>query len=144
MTSTPRLDRFAAMNSEWRSAIPAKLRKEDPTLLIELLKLGWDDGGVSQTNLRKHLHINQPRLSKLIQKLEDVGWVTLARSEKDGRVALVTATRDAKNRLESLNKELVATTASKKAVRKHVATGEEEHPTPEQGVPGVFDFNGYY
>ena len=101
-------DLFVQMSSIWRAGLPNTIVKEDPTTLIRILRLGMAEGGMSQSDLKRELGINQPRLSKLTSKLVDAGWAAVERPKADGRVRLVTTTKAAQDRLASLEKSLAA------------------------------------
>jgi DNA-binding MarR family transcriptional regulator len=68
-----------------------------------------------------------------MQKLEDVGWAMLTRSENDGRVVLLMTTPNAKSRLTSLDKELQGCRPSTKTA--------QEHTTVEEAEQGSFDLD---
>lgn len=104
---------FVEMSSLFRSGLPPSLIREDPTLLVRLLRLGLREGGITQSDMERHLRINQPRLSKLIKKLVAVRWIKIYESEADGRLRLVTTTGLARSRLDSLEGDLAALLSSK-------------------------------
>ena len=76
---------FQQMWLEWKSALPETLLNESPITLIRLLELGGNGSGLSQSVAQRELGIKQSRLSKLMGKLLDHGWITVARSTDDAR-----------------------------------------------------------
>ena len=129
------IDQFLAMWTMWRSVVPPALRKEDAELLIRILQRGLSEDGISQSQLRSDLGINQPRLSKLIRKLVRLGWMSVSTCEDDGRMVLLTTTPEAKQRLMSFEKSLESLSGSKpqkKIVRKQSA---------DQQYATTFDFS---
>lgn len=99
---------FVTMWSRWWSRVPASLAREDPGMLTHLLELGLRPGGISQSDVQRELGINQPRLSKLMRKLLDEGWIRVKKSESDSRVKLMTTTATAKDRVAKIKVDLAA------------------------------------
>jgi DNA-binding MarR family transcriptional regulator len=97
---------FREMWREWRSKIPERLANEDPETLIRLLELCDNDSGVFQSEVKRELGVNQPKLSKLTRKLVDQAWITVKKSEKDGRVTPMKTTRIAQKWLSNLQERL--------------------------------------
>ena len=52
----------------------------------------WENDGVSVRSLGEKLHLDSGTLTPLLKKLENIGYVTRNRSEKDERVVLVSLT----------------------------------------------------
>ena len=109
---------FVQMWLKWRSALPATLVREDPLILIRLSQLCQRGEGVSQSELKRELGINQPRLSKLMKKLEREQWITIRGSEADERLRLMTTTTMARDRMASLEADLRALLSAKSAIQK--------------------------
>jgi DNA-binding MarR family transcriptional regulator len=114
-------DLFVAMSSKWKSRVPAILASQEPSLLARLLNASSGAKGIAQSELRQKLRINQPRLSKLMQKLVEAGWIEVKRSKADSREQLATATAAGRDAMANLKSDLAA------LVR---ASGAE--PTPSQ------------
>jgi MarR family len=134
-------DIFVAMRSTWWSHVPIALAREEPGMLSRLLGLGSRAGGISQSELRRELGINQPRLSKLIKKLHDERWIRVKQSETDSRVKLMTTTATARDTIASLRTELAALLAAKTS---RLATSRRRKPLPGRKgirpVPGQVSF----
>jgi len=103
---------FLKMWVEWRSKIPKRLANEDPDMLIRLLELGGKDSGVLQSEAKRELGVNQPRLSKLMKKLLLEGWIKIEKSKVDGRRRPMKTTRKAEEYLSSLKEGLTGLQAS--------------------------------
>ena len=52
----------------------------------------WENDGISVSDLGGKLHLDSGTLTPLLKKLENIGYVTRNRSEKDERVVLVSLT----------------------------------------------------
>jgi DNA-binding MarR family transcriptional regulator len=109
------LDLFVSMWSTWLSRIPSGLSRQEPTVLTRLLALGLREQGISQSDLRRELGMNQPRLSKLMQKLLGAGWIRIRTSKTDSRVKLMTTTAAARDRIAVLKADLAALLPAKGA-----------------------------
>ena len=96
--------------SVWWSKVPDRLARQESSLVVRLLTLGLRQGGISQSEVKQELGIAQPRLSKLMDKLEKkkVGWIQVERSKKDRRVWLMTTTAAAQDRMAVLKADLAA------------------------------------
>lgn len=97
---------FVKMWSAWKSKLPKSLVNEDPDLLIRLLELCSRDAGVQQAEAQREIGVRQPRLSKLMKKLLNEKWITVGKSEKDGRVTPMKATKAAQKWLSDLQERL--------------------------------------
>jgi DNA-binding MarR family transcriptional regulator len=124
------------MWKEWSSELPERLANEDPGTLIRLLELCDNDSGVSQAEAKRELGCNQPRLSKLMKKLRNERWITVKKSEKDGRVTPMKATRTAQKWLSSLQERLSGSLDSPLPHRKRIS---RRAPTPKGETYSMFD-----
>src|SRR6266550_3278758 len=95
-------DAFVRIWSVWWSGVPTRLARQESSLVVRLLTLGLGEGGVSQSGLKRQLGIAQPRLSKLMWKLEKVGWIQVKASKTDRRIRLITTTVKAQDRMAPL------------------------------------------
>lgn len=93
--------------------MPANFVHENPSVLIRLLQLGVQDYAFSQTDLLIELQINQSRLSKLMHRLKKDGWVSIHKSDGDGRKQYITTTAEGKALLSSLESALTGVGKSK-------------------------------
>lgn len=118
------------MFSRWSSALPPNLSGEDPNVLIPLLGFAMSEEGISQSDLRRKIGINQPRLSKLLKKLVKQRWIRVKKSESDGRVMLVTTAAIARDLLGSLETELAALQPTRPSTS---VRGKWVRPVPGQG-----------
>ena len=89
------VDLYVALRATWLTHIPDLLAKEDPELLMELLKHAEPSAGISQAEMRKALRINQPRMSKLKDKLVAARWVKVWRPASNPRLLLMCSTSEA-------------------------------------------------
>ena len=121
---------FVKMWAEWKSKLPKSLANEDPDMLIHLLELSSNDSGVSQSEAQRELGVRQPRLSKLMKKLLNEKWINVAKSEKDGRVTPMKATRAARKWLSGLQERLTGLGAAPKP---GVLRSSTKTPKPEMG-----------
>ena len=101
-------DAFVRIWSIWWSGAPDSLKRQEPSVVVRLLTLGLREGGISQANLQRELQINQPRLSKLTDKLRKAGWIKVKTSAADRRIRLTATTVKAQERLSALKAELAA------------------------------------
>jgi DNA-binding MarR family transcriptional regulator len=85
-------DQFVAKWQTWTTQIPPVLARQAPGLITRLLDLASREGGIFQSELRRELKINQPRLSKLVRKLRKLRWVSVKKSKTDTRFSIVTTT----------------------------------------------------
>jgi DNA-binding MarR family transcriptional regulator len=137
------LDILVAMRATWWSHVPVALAREEPGMLTRLLDLGLRARGISQSELRRELGINQPRLSKLMKKLLDERWIRVKQSETDSRVKLMTTTPTARDRIASLRTDLGSLLAAKAA---RLTTSGRRKPSASPGrkrikpVPGQQPF----
>jgi DNA-binding MarR family transcriptional regulator len=115
---------------KWRSELPPALVKEDPRLLIRLLQLGSLDAGVSQSGVQRELAVNQPRLSKLMRKLIREEWISVEKSETDGRLATMRTTQAAQDWLATLEEGFTESLAASElgSARSHK---KSRSPKPE-------------
>ena len=101
-------DAFVRVWFEWWSGAPDRLARQESSLVVRLLTLGLQEGGIQQSELKRQLGIAQPRLSKLMEKLgkKKAGWIQVKRSETDRRVWLMTTTTAGEARLAALKADL--------------------------------------
>lgn len=100
------LDVFLSMSSIWRELVPPALDQESPRTLTRILELGLDTPGISHSTMRSHLGLTQPEMSRMAEKLLEVGWVQVERWETDRRTKLITTTAAGRSLLSSLKTEL--------------------------------------
>ena len=141
---------FVRVWSGWWSRVPDRLARQESSLVVRLLTLGLQEGGISQAELKRELRIAQPRLSKLMVKLEKVGWIQMKASKTDRRIKLMTTTVKARGRVNALKQDLAILLQ---------AQGARQTPTPvpppkpppfrrgnvirqQPGQTGFFDENG--
>ena len=79
---------------------------QESSLVLRLVTLGLQEGGISQSELKLQLGIAQPRLSKLMRKLIKVGWIEVKSSKMDGRIGLMTTTGKAQGKMAALKADL--------------------------------------
>ena len=79
------MENFIQMWEEWQKIIPKTMRREDPRVLIRLLQRIEPGEDTFQLELKSKLEINQPRLSKLMRKLEDAKWIKIDKLADDRR-----------------------------------------------------------
>jgi DNA-binding MarR family transcriptional regulator len=101
-------DAFVRKWSTWWSGVPDRLARQESSLVVRLLTLGLRRGGISQADVRRELQINQPRLSKLADKLHKAGWIKVKTSTGDRRIRLIATTVKAQEKLATLRKDLAA------------------------------------
>jgi hypothetical protein len=99
---------FLQMWAACKAVIPQGLIRQDPRLLIRFLELSGRPEGIFQMELRRRLGINQPRLSKLTQKLVEAGWIEVHTPDGDGRKRLTITTGAGKEWLTALSAKLEA------------------------------------
>lgn len=99
-------DAFVRVWSVWWSGVPDRLARQESSLVVRLLTLGLRQGGISQSDLRRELGLNQSHLSKLMKKLVRVGWIRVKSSKTDGRIGLMTTSAKAEERLAALKQDL--------------------------------------
>ena len=97
--------RFIQLYESWLAVTPPDLATENPCVLIRLLDLGSQEH-TSQTALRAVLQVGQSRLSKLMNRLQRKGWVSIHRSGNDGRVRFMTTTSKGKAFLSDVESSL--------------------------------------
>jgi DNA-binding MarR family transcriptional regulator len=76
---------FMKMWTAWESTVPKVLVRENPRILIRFLELSASDEGIFQQELKRQLGLNQPRISKLTQKLIGAQWIVLLTPDEDKR-----------------------------------------------------------
>jgi DNA-binding MarR family transcriptional regulator len=128
-------DLFVAMSSKWKSRVPAILASQEPSLLARLLNASSVAKGIAQSELRRELGINQPRLSKLMQKLVEAGWIEVKRSKADSREQLATATAAGRSAMANLKSDLAALVRAPRAEKPPARVGPVrlrlgKHPRP--------------
>jgi len=101
--------------SKWWSDVPETLERQESTVVASILNLGLREGGITQSALRKELGMNQPRLSKLMDKLATAGWIEPAKSKgksrskkTDSRFRSMTTAGSARDGILSLKHDLKA------------------------------------
>jgi DNA-binding MarR family transcriptional regulator len=137
MNAGTRLDclaEFTRMWEIWRSILPDRLRREDAGVLLRFLQL-TESKDIFQTELKSQLGVNQPRLSKLTQKLVEEGWIKLERPVDDGRKRRAVLTSEGRSGLAVLRAKLqrLPPTGPAKSRRKSPRKGI-------QRVAGQMDF----
>lgn len=100
------LELFLHMWRAWEAGLPPSLRRENPWVLIRLLRSCDSPEGISQAELRKILALGQPDISKLSKRLRAVGWVEDSIPRRDGRLRLTKLTPKGKSVLDSLSSRL--------------------------------------
>jgi len=132
----PGTDLLLKLWSKWNSAMPRSLRRVKPEILIRLLTFEIPEEGISLTDLRRELGLNQPHISKLTKKLVKVGWVRVKASASDGRVVLLTMTvlgREVLTKVEeSLKTSLRMVFSSKPAKSAGGTRRRKPRPAPGQ------------
>lgn len=109
------LNLFREMWSTWEDAIPQKLSRGDPRVLLQILEMSATAKGISHVELQSELGINQSRLSKLTTKLRKAGWVKVSTPPNDRRKALVKTSAAGKALLADLHKKMEAAGAAPSA-----------------------------
>lgn len=108
---------FISMWSKWRSVVGASIADEDPAILVRVLNLAAEPG-TTQTKIRKHLRLRQPRVSKLVKKLVRERLVKVEKSSSDKRAVVVAVDERGREVLDRLEFELSVSAPSKQR-RKH-------------------------
>ena len=108
---------FVRIWSAWWSGVPAVLARQEPSVVARLLNLGLLEEGISQSDLRRELGVNQPRLSKLMKKLVRAGWIRVRRPKTDSRLKLMTTTAAGREKIMGLKADLAALLPEKEAVQ---------------------------
>jgi DNA-binding MarR family transcriptional regulator len=99
-------DTFIAMWSIWLDLVPASLAKENPDILLRLLRLADVSTGVSQATLQRALKLNQSKLSKLTAKLIKYRWLVLQPEAEDRRFLFVRTSPLARGLITALETRL--------------------------------------
>ena len=100
------LDLFIALATIWRKRVPPGLVDESPSTVTRVLELGLAAPGMSHSTMQSHLGLSQPEMSRLAERLVDVGWIQAARLETDRRSKLITTTAAGRSLLSSLKADL--------------------------------------
>jgi DNA-binding MarR family transcriptional regulator len=100
------IENFIQMWEAWQRIIPKTMRREDPRVLIAFLHLSEDAEGIFQMELKAKLEINQPRLSKLMRKLEDAEWIQIEKPADDRRKRRVVLSPAGRTGLAALRSNL--------------------------------------
>jgi DNA-binding MarR family transcriptional regulator len=79
------IEEFIRMWEVWQSILPKSLRRGDPKFLIRLLQRIESGDNIFQLELKSKLDVKQPRLSKLMRKLEDAEWIQIEKPADDRR-----------------------------------------------------------
>jgi DNA-binding MarR family transcriptional regulator len=141
-------DEVVRIWSTWWSRAPTALARQEPSMVARLLNLGLRKEGISQSDLRRELGMNQPRLSKLMKKLVRTGWIRIRRSKTDNRVKLMTTTAPARDRIATMKSDLAAVLRAEVAKlaaapsRKPKLSAVRRRIEKQQQPPG-FDFEKY-
>jgi DNA-binding MarR family transcriptional regulator len=110
MTIMKFVDLFSRMWSTWQSQIPKPFADENPQILIQLLRIADIKGGISQSELQSALGVNQPRLSKLADKLLEHQWIQIVpKPEGDRRMRFVRTTSKARRAMQLVEAALFTT-----------------------------------
>jgi hypothetical protein len=111
---------FCAMREAWDSVIPKTLAEQNPSLLMEYLRLASQKGGVSRSELQAELGLSQSNGSKLARKLLDEGWLkSFPDPEGDGRREFLQATAAALTIAKNLEIRLQSTFPATPGKRKN-------------------------
>lgn len=95
------------INNLLRKRLAAKLEERKIDLSAEgyqLLQCLWEQDGPSQNALAQLLGYDRPRMSRLIDELEQAQWVKRAPHEENNREKLVMLSRKAKDKKATIQK----------------------------------------
>lgn len=67
----------------------------------------WEKDKQSQIELARNLNLAAPTINKMVKNLSESGFVTLQKSEEDGRLVLVLLTDKGRNIRESVEKQWI-------------------------------------
>jgi DNA-binding MarR family transcriptional regulator len=125
-------DLYCRMRSTWQSQMPKLLADENPQILTQLLRLAEVKEGVSHSDIERDLAILESRLSKLVAKLLEEGWLRVVPKPKgDRRKRFVQTTPKAASAMRLVEVEL----ASALEVKSPVRSRRKETPV----TPGLMD-----
>jgi DNA-binding MarR family transcriptional regulator len=113
------------MWSIWLDLVPAALVKENPDVLLRLLRLADVSTGVSQAALQRALKLNQSKLSKLTAKLIKHKWLVVQPEAEDRRFLFVRTSPLARSWVTSFETRLSKLLP---VVRKTRRPGRSGHP----------------
>lgn len=143
---------FLKMSQIWAFAMPPVFKGENPQLAAKLLELAGLPEGVSQTQLKQDLGLDQSRASRLCTRLKKEGWVTEDIPRGDGRLRFIRLTPTARESLQKLRMDLTNACATlrsaaekTKAVAEPVvenaqeATQNDEEKTKNEGPAKTVD-----
>ena len=103
---------FIGMLEAWEAVVPEALLGLNPRIVLTILRLSSEPGGISQSQLQRQLGMNQSYLSKLMHRLEVTAhWIEIKSPPNGGRRCLSSTTGLGKEALASLEIKLRALTA---------------------------------
>lgn len=121
---------FLNLWAAWQSVAPPALLRHNPRIILSTLQLGARPGGVSQTELKQALGVNQAFLSKLIHKLEKpVRWIKITTPKKDRRCCLATTTAAGKRALANLENAINSLSGAPRSRSSSRMSPREIHPS---------------
>lgn len=101
-------DLYLALRGTWLRFLPDSLTKEDPDLLMRLIRLAEPSEGISQSAMRKALNLNQSKMSKLKDKLLAANWVKVWKPVSNPRLLLMSSTIEAKSSMSVIRSEMLS------------------------------------
>lgn len=113
---------------KWQRLAPPALLRQNPLAVLRTLELSNTSEGIFQMELQAAMNVRQSWLSKLIGKLRDAGWVSVASPKANRGRCLIKTT-------ESGTKVLAGFGLQK--TRSAIAPGRDE-----EWRPLMFDFEG--
>jgi DNA-binding MarR family transcriptional regulator len=100
-------DSYCTGWTTWQRIVPPLVVGESPVILIEFLRLADVENGICRSELQRLLVLNQPRVSKLSDKLIQLEWLEVAANPRtDARLEFLKTTTKARRFLAQLDRAL--------------------------------------